>query len=153
MRSEIRNIDDLYTLVTFDETVSNGDRRGNVGNNLVVQVSDVSPRYDYLAIDHGHILTGPNWTTNSLGGNPLTPIVPVFPFLETCLVSLEQLVAAAQTMSDLAGQIDELVNEANADLSEDERAAVILFLRSRADQVPQWVEGPQYKAVLQALQP
>ncbi len=152
-RSEIRNIDALYGLVAFDEAIANGDRRPNKGNNLVVQVADASPRYEYLAIDHGHVLTGPNWNPPGLGAYPLTPIVPVFKFLETCLVSLPQLQTAAQNVADFAGGVATLVNSSQADLNQDERDAVILFLQGRAAQLPAWVQGPRYQAVLQALQP
>lgn len=152
-RSEIRNIDALYGMVTFDEAIGNRDRRNNAGNNLIVQVSDASPRYDYLAIDHGHVLTGPAWTVASLGATPVTPIVPVFRFLETCLISLPQLIAAAQSVADFASQVAGLVNAAQADLNQGERDAVIVFLESRAAQLPAWVQGQEYGAVLQALQP
>lgn len=152
-RNEIRNIDALYDLVTFDETVRNADRRANKGNNLVVQVSDTSPRYDYMAIDHGHVFTGPNWTAASLATTPVTAIVPVFKFLETCLVSLPQLVAAAQNVSDLSGRLAELVDAAQADLNQGDRDAVVVFLQSRTAQLPTWVNGAQYAAALQALQP
>jgi hypothetical protein len=152
-RSEICNLDALYGLVAFDEVVANTDRKTNAGNNLVVQVSEVSPRYEYVAIDHGHILTGENWSIDGLEGFRLAPIVPIFKFLETCLVSLPSLLESARNIASFRECFEATVAAAQSDLNQEEQDAVITFLERRAAELPGWVQGTDYKAVLQTLQP
>jgi hypothetical protein len=150
-RSEIRNFDDLYAMVAFDEVVANCDRSGNEGNNMVVQISDTTPRYDYIAIDHGHILTGADWTAEDLRCFQAGPIVPVFPFLAACLTSLPAMQRAAQNVADLQDQYRTIAKGAHAELTNEDLDAVVLFLEGRATNLPTWVIGHNYRATLQAL--
>lgn len=152
-RAEISNLDDLYKVVAFDELVANTDRRGNPGNNMVVQVSTQSPRYKYVAIDHGHIFTGHNWTAQGLQGYAVAPILPLFPFVQTCLTSLDSMLQAARTVTEACAALEEAVAAAKSDLSESDRGAVVQFLQQRAKELPAWVQGGQYRAALQNLQP
>ncbi|HEX3458001.1 MAG TPA: HipA family kinase [Candidatus Baltobacteraceae bacterium] len=151
--SEIRNLEKMYSLVAFDEVVANVDRKTNVGNNMVVQVSESSPRYNYMALDHGHILTGPQWTPESLRGYDLAPIVPVFRFVETCLTSLPRLQEAAAELDALREGFARIVSGLRTELSQEDQGAIVEFLRTRAAELPNWVVGERYRQALGALQP
>jgi len=151
IQSELANAARLYDLVVYDELVANGDRKHNAGNTLVVRVRENSPRYEFRAIDNGHILTGPGWTAPALLAHPLTPLVPVFQWFESCLTSLSTLSTSAATADAVKGHFDEAIARSRADLKGDDRVAVRAFLEKRAAALPTWVAGPNYSAELASL--
>ncbi|HTD37207.1 MAG TPA: HipA family kinase [Candidatus Limnocylindrales bacterium] len=151
VQSEVANASKLYDLVVYDELVANGDRKHNAGNTLLVRVKDSSPKFEFRAIDNGHILTGPGWTAQTLAAHPLAPLVPVYKWFESCMTSLSMLSTAAATADSVKSQFDETVDRSRAQLSESDKVAVREFLLRRASQLPSWVCGPQYAAELTAM--
>lgn len=150
VHAEVRNVDEIYNLVIFDEIILNSDRAGNPGNHLLVRVSNESPKYEIRAIDHGHVLTGTGWTAAGLRSSPVAPTFPVLPFVAGCLTSKSDLMEAGNQAKDAKDGIPAAVMDSEAGLPGDDSSAVADVLQARAVAVPAWAEN-DYPARYPAL--
>lgn len=60
----IKNLDQVPGMIVFDIFVDNSDRSHN--NALIHPIDSESAIFEYVLIDHGHCISGPNWTADSL---------------------------------------------------------------------------------------
>jgi HipA-like protein len=151
--SNVSNGDALYSVVLFDEVVVNTDRRNNSGNNMIVRVVDQPPEYEYRAIDHGHILTGPQWTSESLSEFPCQPLVPIFAFMQPLISSLAKLTQVATDVAGMSASFQDIVNRVPTELAAPDISAVVNLLKNRASKLSTWVAGTEYAALLTNLKP
>jgi hypothetical protein len=133
--SDIRNRTDASTIVGYDNWVRNMDRRNH--GNLILKSESQSdgPRYRLYLVDNGLILTGAQWTRDTLSKDldTLTP-VPSWPFLDSCLydrAEFESVMKAVESMDPVKlKELREIV-PASWKLADDEAEAVDQFLLRR----------------------
>jgi hypothetical protein len=132
----LANASTLPGLVVLDNLVLNMDRN-NPGNNLLQTMPSGS--LEFRTVDFSEILSGRNWTAETLGiAKTATYLMPVFPTVALAVKSLASFSPwLEKTESISAAMVDRMMSEVPGswDVEEAERTAVSDFILTRKEMV------------------